>query len=140
MILPGISGAFILVLLGAYKPVLEAVHNRELDIIVIIASGAIIGLLTFSRILKWFFHSYRNLTLAVLTGFILGSLNKIWPWKKIEEAKIIEGKEIVLKEISVSPFNYEGNNELLFAVIMAIVGFVLIILLEKFASQNNSNG
>ena len=82
MILPGISGAFILVLLGAYEPVLDAVNNRNFKTIAIIASGAVIGLLSFSRVLKWLFNNFRNLTLAVLTGFILGSLNKIWPWKK----------------------------------------------------------
>ncbi|MCK4562322.1 MAG: DUF368 domain-containing protein [Flavobacteriaceae bacterium] len=133
MILPGISGAFILVLLGAYKPVLEAVHNQNFKIIAVIGFGAIIGLLTFSRVLKWLFHHYKNLTLAVLTGFVLGSLNKIWPWKKIIESKIIEGKEIILKELSVSPFVYEGDNQLYFAILLSIIGFLVIILLEKLA-------
>lgn len=133
MILPGISGAFILVLLGAYKPVLEAVHNRDFEIIIIIGAGAIVGLLTFSRLLKWLFHNYKNLTLAILTGFVLGSLNKIWPWKRIIETKVIEGKEIVLAEQSISPLVYGEDNQLLLAVLFATVGFILIILLEKLA-------
>jgi putative membrane protein len=133
MILPGISGAFILVLLGAYRPVLEAVHSRDFRIIFIIGAGAIVGLLTFSRLLKWLFHHYKNLTLAILTGFVLGSLNKIWPWKKIIESKVIEGKEIVLEEKSISPFVYGEDNQLLLAVLLAAVGFMSIILLEKLA-------
>ncbi len=131
MILPGISGAFILVLLGAYRPVLEAVHIRDFKIIVIIGAGAIVGLLTFSRMLKWLFHHYKNLTLAILTGFVLGSLNKIWPWKRIVETKIIEGKVMVIKEQSISPFEYGENNQLMFAIAVATVGFLFIILLEK---------
>lgn len=133
MILPGISGAFILVLLGAYRPVLEAVHSRDFKIIIIIGAGAIVGLLTFSRLLKWLFHHHKNLTLAILTGFVLGSLNKIWPWKRIIESKVIEGKEIVLEEKSISPFVYGEDNQLLLAVLLAAVGFMCIILLEKLA-------
>ena len=133
MILPGISGAFILVLLGAYRPVLEAVHSRDLKIIIVIGAGAIVGLLTFSRLLKWLFHHHKNLTLAILTGFVLGSLNKIWPWKMIIESKVIEGKEVVLMEQSISPFVYGEENQLLFAVLIAMVGFMSIILLEKLA-------
>jgi putative membrane protein len=133
MILPGISGAFILVLLGAYRPVLEAVHSRDLKIIIVIGAGAIVGLLTFSRLLKWLFHHHKNLTLAILTGFVLGSLNKIWPWKMIIESKVIEGKEVVLMEQSISPFVYGEENQLLLAVFVATVGFMSIILLEKLA-------
>ncbi len=135
MILPGISGAFILVLLGAYKPALEAIHNRNLEIIAIIGAGAIVGLLVFSRILKWLFHHYKNLTLAVLTGFVLGSLNKIWPWKEILETKMIEGKEIILREASISPFDYDGDHQLYFAILLAVIGFMVIILLEKLATK-----
>ncbi len=133
MILPGISGAFILVLLGAYKPVLEAVHNRDLKLIAIIAAGAVVGLLTFSKILKWLFHHYRNQTLAVLTGFIFGSLNKIWPWKKVLETKLIENKIVIIKEVSISPFSFDGNMQLAQAIILAIIGFAVILLLEKLA-------
>ena len=124
MILPGISGAFILVLLGAYKPVLEAVHNRDFRIILIVGAGAIIGLLSFSKILKWLFSNYKDLILAILTGFVFGSLNKIWPWKKVLDSKMIEEKLIVLKE---------GENELVMAIVISIVGFVSILILERIA-------
>jgi len=82
MILPGISGSFILVILGAYKTLSDAFYDFDLKKIALFVFGAIIGLLSFSRVLKWLFKNYHNTTLAVLTGFIFGSLNKIWPWKE----------------------------------------------------------
>jgi putative membrane protein len=82
MILPGISGSFILVILGAYKTLSDAFHDFDLKKIALFASGALVGLLSFSHILKWLFKNYENTTLALLTGFIFGSLNKIWPWKE----------------------------------------------------------
>ncbi len=134
MILPGISGAFILVLLGAYKPVLDAVHNKDIKLLGIVAAGAIVGLLTFSNILKWLFTHHKNSTLAVLTGFILGSLNKIWPWKNVLETKLFDEKLVVIKEVSVFPNSYQGNPELFWAILLAVIGFVIIILLEKVAN------
>jgi putative membrane protein len=136
MILPGISGAFILVLLGAYKPVLDAVHNRDVKLLGIVAAGAIVGLLTFSNILKWLFAHYKNSTLAVLTGFILGSLNKIWPWKNVLESKMFGNKLVVIKEVSVLPNNYVGKPELFWAILLALLGFIIIILLEKAADYS----
>ena len=133
MILPGISGSYILLLLGMYKPVLDAIHDKDFKIIGLLMAGAVVGLLSFSRLLKWLFDHYQNLTLATLTGFIIGSLNKIWPWKKIIDSEIINGKLKILQEKSVSPFNYEGDNELFLGVILAIVGFMFIVLLEKLA-------
>lgn len=133
MILPGISGAFILVLLGAYKPVLAAVNNRDFSTIAIVGAGAVVGLLTFSRVLKWLFANFKNYTLAVLTGFIIGSLNKIWPWKETLTWRTnSHGIEVPLNEQSVSPFHFE-DNQLLFAILLAIVGFGLILILEKIA-------
>lgn len=137
MILPGISGAFILVLLGAYKPVLAAVNDRDLTIVGVIAAGAIVGLLTFSRVLKWLFANFKNYTLAVLTGFIIGSLNKIWPWKKTLTWRInSHGVEVPFNQQSVSPFSVE-DGQLLFATMLIIVGFALILLLEKLAVKKD---
>jgi putative membrane protein len=136
MILPGISGAFILVLLGAYKPVLEAIHNRDFKLIAILGLGAIVGLLTFSKVLKWLFSNYKNYTLAVLTGFILGSLNKIWPWKETITWRLnSKGVNVPLNELSISPFSFEGDAQLTLAIALAIIGFALIILLEKLANK-----
>ena len=134
MILPGISGSFILVLLGAYKPILTAVSNRNITIVAVVGAGAVLGLLSFSRVLKWLFAHYKNYTLAVLTGFILGSLNKIWPWKKVLTYRInSHGEQVPFNELSISPTSYEGDSQILYAVALAALGFGLIILLEKIA-------
>lgn len=139
MILPGISGAFILVLLGAYEPVLTAIDNRDVKIIAIVAAGAIIGLLLFSKLLKWLFNNFKDITFAVLTGFILGSLNKIWPWKEvITWRKNSKGEEVPFLEKSILPNTYENltteDSQLLFAIGLMIVGFLTIFLMEKFAT------
>lgn len=134
MILPGISGAFILVLLGAYKPVLAAVNDRDYKTIAAVGFGAIIGLLAFSKVLKWLFTHYKNYTLAVLTGFIIGSLNKIWPWKETLTWRTnSHGVEVPFNQQSVSPFSYVGEAELTMAIILATIGFGLILLMEKLA-------
>jgi putative membrane protein len=138
MILPGISGSYILLLLGMYKPVLDAIHDKDFKIIGLLGAGAIVGLLSFSRLLKWLFDHYQNLTLATLTGFIIGSLNKIWPWKKVIDSEMINGKLKILQEKSVSPFHYEGDNELLWAIGLAFVGFMFIVLLEKLAVKKEN--
>lgn len=134
MILPGISGSFILVLLGAYKPVLAAINNRDFITIAAVGLGAIVGLLSFSRVLKFLFKNYKNYTLVVLAGFVIGSLNKIWPWKKVLTYRTnSHGEQVPFNELSVSPFSFDGNPQLLYAVILAVIGFSLILLLEKLA-------
>jgi putative membrane protein len=135
MILPGISGAFILVLLGSYKTVLDAVHQREFLVIMTVGMGALFGLLSFSRLLKWMFSRYHNLTLALLTGFILGSLRKIWPWKAVLESRTYGEKIIAVREENIWPWNYNGDPQILYAIVLAIVGFSLIFMLEKLASK-----
>lgn len=133
MILPGISGAFILVLLGSYKTILDAVHEHDLKIVITVGLGAIFGLLSFAKLLKWMFTNYKNITLALLTGFIIGSLNKIWPWKEVLDSKLFGEKLIVLKEQNISPYSFEGNPQITYAILLAIVGFSLIFILEKLA-------
>ena len=135
MILPGISGAFILVLLGAYKTVTEAAHDFDLKTLGVVALGAIVGLLSFSRVLKWLFDNYSSITLAVLTGFIAGSLNKIWPWKEVLESEKVGDKTIVLREASVWPGNFDGNAHVFSAIVLILAGFTLILILERVATQ-----
>ena len=138
MILPGISGSFILVLLGAYKPVLNALNTKDFVSIIIFLVGAVLGLLSFSRILKWLFSTYKNYTLATLTGFIIGSLNKIWPWKETISWRInSKGIEVPFNTASVSPFSFEGDNQLLISIFLMLIGFGLIILLEKLAIKKD---
>lgn len=134
MILPGISGSFILVLLGAYKPILNAINTKDFFSIIIFMAGAVLGLLTFSRVLKWLFSKYKNYTLALLIGFIAGSLNKIWPWKEtISWRTNSKGIEVPFTTTSVSPFSFDGDSKLLMAGLLAIIGFGLILSLEKLA-------
>ena len=138
MILPGISGAFILVVIGAYGPVLEAISNRDIKTILIIGTGAIVGLLLFSKLLKWLFRSYNQLTLGVLTGFMIGSLNKIWPWKVVLTYRInSKGEEIPLNEESISPFNYAGDSQFIQAIGLMLIGFFIILFLENIGNKTN---
>jgi putative membrane protein len=139
MILPGISGAFILVIIGAYGPVLEAISNRDLKTILIIGAGAIVGLLSFSKLLKWLFKYYNQLTLAVLTGFMIGSLNKIWPWKVVLTYRTnSKGIEVPLAEKSISPFNYDGDPQFLKAIGLMMLGFFILLFLEKISNKTNA--
>lgn len=135
MILPGISGSFILVLLGSYKMILEAIHSRDLKLIFTVGLGVIVGLLSFSKVLKWLFFNYKNLTLAALTGFIIGSLNKIWPWKETLSWRTnSHGEEVPLLQKSVNPFLIE-DNQIFFSIAMAIVGYAVILILEKIEKE-----
>lgn len=166
MILPGISGSFILLILGAYKALSDAFHDFDFKRIAIFAIGAVIGLLSFSRVLKWLFKNYENTTLALLTGFIFGSLNKVWPWKQTDTVMVKASGEMVpfntlsdianltihqkntndfeslklITDHSVSPTTYATlnnvNNELPLAVGLMIIGFSLIFILEKVGSSS----
>ncbi|MDB4198730.1 DUF368 domain-containing protein [Polaribacter sp.] len=134
MILPGISGAYILLLLGAYPIVMTAITTKDYKIIAAVAMGIIIGLLSFARLLKWLFSNYKNQMLIVLTGLMLGSLNKVWPWKEAVSTYIDRhGVVKPLVEQSISPFSFDGDPKLMFAIILAFVGFGLILLMEKLA-------
>lgn len=138
MILPGISGSFILVILGAYKTLSDALHDFDIKKIIVFALGAFIGLLSFSHLLKWLFKRYHNFTLAVLTGFIFGSLNKVWPWKETLTWHLnSKGIKIPLVEKSISPFSYEGDTQLFVAIIVMFIGFLAIFILEKVGSKQN---
>ncbi len=137
MILPGISGSFILVLLGAYSAISEAVHNFEIKKIAAVGLGAAVGILSFSKFLKWLFANYEKPTLALLGGFVFGSLNKIWPWKKVLETAIIKDKVVTIKDVSIWPTQFEGNPQILLATVMALLGVLVILLLEKVAPKKD---
>ena len=136
MILPGISGSFILIILGAYKTLSDAIHDADIKRIAIFVAGAIIGLISFSHVLKWLFKKYHNLTLSLLTGFILGSINKVWPWKEtLTWHTDSKGIKTPLLQESVSPFSFQGNNQLVLAIILVVLGFLTIFILEKVGSK-----
>lgn len=138
MILPGISGAFILVLLGSYHVIINGIKDVDLKIISLFGLGCIVGLLLFSRLLKFLFSHYKNIVLAILSGFLIGSLVKIWPWKnKWGETPIIthsDGREEFLME-NVMPDKFNDEPQLITAIGVAILGFLLVLVLEKVAKK-----
>jgi putative membrane protein len=136
MILPGISGSFILVILGAYKTLSDALHDFDIKKVGMFTLGAFIGLLSFSHVLKWLFKHYHNITLALLTGIIFGSLNKIWPWKEVLTwSENSSGNLIPLMEKSISPSAYNGDPQLIYAISLMVIGFLTIFILEKLGSK-----
>tara|TARA_R110001592_G_scaffold120589_1_gene325169 strand:+ start:15850 stop:16767 length:918 start_codon:yes stop_codon:yes gene_type:complete len=136
MILPGISGSFILLLLGSYELVLSAIRDVKLSVIAVFGVGCVVGLLSFSKLLNWMFKKYHDLTIALLTGFLVGSLNKIWPWKLTTNFRInSHGEEVPFLQENILPTNYNGDPQILLAILMAIVGLALIVAMEKVAAK-----
>lgn len=140
MILPGISGSFILLLMGMYGTVIGAISDLQLGIISIFALGALVGLLSFARVLSWMFDHYPGQTLALLTGFMVGSLNKVWPWKHTLTYRADRhGKQVPLIQENVLPQHYlemTGNEPyLLGALVLAVAGALAVILLERWGSR-----
>lgn len=144
MILPGLSGSFVLILLGNYQLVMiDAVNDRDLGILVPVVIGAGIGLLAFSHILSWVFKKYRDQTISLLTGFILGSLSVLWPWQKLiymknEMGELIlrKGEPIVMKYERILPDTF--NMEVVYAIIFALAGIISIWAIEKAAAIKTS--
>ncbi len=135
MILPGISGSFILVLLGKYHYVLEAVNNRDLVTLMIVAAGAVVGLFFFSRLLSWLFTKRHDLTIAVLGGLMIGSLRKVWPWKETQTLIDAGGQITGRIQMNVLPAHF--NSEVVFALALAVLGIVIVLLLERAANKTN---
>ena len=105
--LPGISGSFILVLLGMYKYILAAVSELRISVLLVFAAGAATGLIAFSNLLSWLLHKYHDLTIAALVGVMIGSLNKVWPWKQVVEWQIDRhGARVTALESNVWPWSY----------------------------------
>ncbi len=140
MILPGLSGSFVLILMGNYQLVaIHAINNFDLTVLVPVALGAIVGLMSFSYILSWVFKHFRDQTLAILTGFILGSLNVLWPWKTAEYLKnsagdfvLKHGEKIVSRYASVFPEHL--NAQFWWAVVIMFLGILSITIVELLAS------
>lgn len=132
MILPGLSGSFVLILMGNYQLVaIDAINNRDLNILLPVLVGAVLGLITFSHIISWVFKKYKDQTIGALTGFILGSLVIIWPWKTpIEE---MFGDK--LKPIGYDYFLPELNNEFIIAILIMIIGILSIWIMERSAEN-----
>mgnify|MGYP001203362072 FL=1 len=117
MILPGVSGSLILVMLGVYAFLVNSLNNLEINIIITFAAGAIIGLVTFSNVLKYLFKNHRDITYTLMLGLVIGSIEKAWPWNK----------EFAM-EIS--------NFDLFISIILVFIGFLIVFVLEKFKKSN----
>ncbi len=161
LILPGISGSFILLLMGMYTIIIPALketlklNTESLGMVIVFGLGCVVGLMTFSRVLSWTFKNYKNPTMALLTGFMIGSLNKIWPWREITKclnketlaitASCDRNSEIhkVLEEKNVSPFDYTEltgySDYFVYAIIAFILGFAIVFLMEKMNGKNNAH-
>jgi putative membrane protein len=141
-ILPGLSGSFILLVLGLYAVVIDAIEQFDIVTLSVLGAGCAIGLVSFSQVLSRLFRYFRDETLAVLTGFMLGSLVKLWPWKNTLSYQLREdGSRIPLIQEPVLPQVYAemtGNDaQLLVALTAALVGFVIVILLGRFSSAES---
>ena len=141
MILPGLSGAFILLILGKYEFIMATLKNPfdpvNAVIIMVFIAGCGVGLAGFSRVLKWLLDAYHNLTLAFLTGLMVGSMRKIWPWKETLETKMIGGELRVLREQNVLPDAL--NTDIFVALGLMAIGFIAVFCLEKLSDVKAAN-
>lgn len=140
MILPGISGAFILVLLGKYQFMISSLVELDLGVICVFAAGGILGLLSFARLITWILDHYHHITVAMLAGFILGSLNKVWPWRQgLEYATTRKGEQVAVFDKSILPWNFlseTGKDPQLFqAILMMALGVCIVIVTERIATR-----
>lgn len=130
MILPGISGSFILVILGKYEQVLHAVTSRDFLSIGIFILGTILGLSLFARFLTWLFARHHDISIAILAGFMLGSLRKIWPWKEVVTTRInSKGIEVPVVENNILPASFDIS--VIIAILLILVAIFLVVYLEK---------
>ncbi len=140
MILPGISGSFLLLILGKYEFITGMLKNPFAEgaplVILIFLCGTVTGLLSFSKILNFFMKNYRVKTMAFLTGILIGSMKKVWPWKEVLESKIVRGKVRVIREANILP--PELNTEVMLAAVLVVVGFFGVLYLEKKSAPKQS--
>ena len=140
MILPGLSGSFILLVLGKYAFITAALRNpfmlENTQILLIFLAGCVAGILGFSRILRYGLMRWHDFTIAFLTGLMIGAMRKVWPWKVALESQIIRGKEYVIREENDWPMM---DGDLVIALLMMSAGFALVLLLEKFSGRSYAN-
>lgn len=138
MILPGISGSFILLLMGMYGNVLGAIHDRNILFLAIFAMGCGVGLLGFSHVLSWLFKNFKTAALSLLTGFMLGSLPKVWPWQNVIKTRTnSKGEEVPFLYENVLPDSFEGTPYVLICVLLCLLGFVAVFLLESMGTNKD---
>ncbi|MCR9203411.1 MAG: DUF368 domain-containing protein [Halobacteriovoraceae bacterium] len=132
MILPGLSGSFLLLILGKYEFITGAVKAPfapgNFPILLTFVAGSLTGVAGFSRVLNWFMKHYHSLTMAFLTGILVGSMKKVWPWKEVLETKEVRGKIRILREANIFPETLDAQVAL--ATVLCIVGFAAVLLME----------
>ncbi len=137
MILPGISGSFILVLLGKYEQVLNAVVSVEIATLLTVMLGAVIGLGVFSRILSWLFAKHHDISVVILTGLMIGSLRKIWPWKEVLSTTFDRhGVEVPLEQVNVLPGAFDSG--FFIALALAVTAMFIMIYLDKLNATDET--
>ena len=139
MILPGISGSFILLILGKYEPILHAVSERDFVTLAVFALGCIVGLLSFSRVISWLLKHYYSITIGLLSGFMLGSINKLWPWKIVTAYRTSssgEEKPFLTKNLFPSDYLDQTGFEpkLVLAVSAFLFGSILVYGIDRLAA------
>lgn len=140
MILPGISGSFILLLVGLYPVFLNAIHTLDFVALISFGTGCICGLVVFSRFLSWLLHTYHSATLATLIGFLVGSLSVTWPWKEVLLTTVdSHGKTVVLQQANLNPLEYlavtGSDPAILSAGLCALGGVMLVVVIEYVATK-----
>ncbi|UCF73911.1 MAG: DUF368 domain-containing protein [Deltaproteobacteria bacterium] len=136
MILPGVSGAYILVLLGKYHYILEAINNKDLGTLLILIAGALVGLLSFVRVIGWLLRRYHDLTMALLIGLMLGSLRKIWPWKETLTTLLdSHGKEVPALQVNTLPASF--NSEVCLALLLMFFGFLVVLGMNAWTQKKD---
>ena len=136
MILPGISGSFLLLLMRKYEFIVTALKDMDVVVIATFLAGCVTGLLSFSHVLSFMFRRFHNQTIALLTGFMVGSLSLVWPWKNVIETRInSKGEEVPFRFESVLPAQFEGEPYLVGAIALALGAFVIIYLIERTANK-----
>lgn len=134
MILPGISGSFLLVLLGKYEYILRAVNQRDVGTIALVGTGALIGVLAFSHVLGWLLKRYRSLTMAALTGLMLGSLRRIWPWQEVFTDAAVPPRNVLPVFMADGVVQWET-----IAILGCMgAGMLVVLALEKMADAREA--
>ena len=139
MILPGISGSFILLIMGKYEFIVNALNDRDIPVILTFMAGCAVGLLTFARVISWLFKRYHDIAIALLSGFMLGSLNKVWPWKLPVQFRInSDGEQVAYITKNVWPGEYartlSENPQLFQGLLFMALGIFIIVAIEKIAA------
>lgn len=138
MILPGISGSFVLLILGQYERILAAVNEKDIFLLTLFGLGCIVGILSFARVVSWLLHKFPSMTIALLAGFMLGSINKLWPWKNILSYRInSKGEEVPFLTDNVMPATFlegTGQDPQVFGAVLAFAfGILLVFGIERTA-------